>query len=65
MLAVARHSASDGIECAGRAVDGALSVALDLGSVVLGLALRMLVLSGLRPRRQAGEVADCLDDVAL
>ena len=65
LLAVASHGADDGVLLAAETVHGALGVALSLGGVVLGLALGVLLLAGLLPRRGAGEVADGLDGRTL
>ncbi len=65
LRAVAGDGTDNGVLLAADAVDSAVCVALDLDGLVLGLALDVLLLSGVGPRRRAGQVADGLDDVAL
>ena len=65
LLTITSHSTDDRVLFAADAVHSALDVALGLGGLVFGLALGVLLLSGLLPRLGAGEVADRLDGRAL
>jgi len=62
---ITSDSTDDGVLLASDAVGGALDVALSLSSLVLGLALGVLLLSGALPFSRADDIADGLDDVAL
>jgi hypothetical protein len=65
LRAVSGNSTDDRVLLADHAVHGALSVALDLGSLVLGLASSVLLLARLLPGSSAGNVADNFNDVSL
>ena len=65
LLPVTSECADNGLLLATETVGGALSVALRLGGLVLGLALGMLVTARRLPRLEARRVADHLDEAAL
>lgn len=62
LLLVASDGANDVVDLTRDLVLGALGVTLSLGGLVLGLALGVLLLTGLLPFGGAGDVADGLLD---
>lgn len=58
LLAITCDGANDRVLLAHDTVGRALDVSFRLRSVVFGLARGMLLPSGIRPRRRAGQVAD-------
>jgi hypothetical protein len=62
---VPSNRANDSVFLSNEAVSYTVSIGLDLGGVVLGLASSVLLLPRVRPRRGAGHIADGLDDGSL